>query len=282
MVDEGVDVLAGRVRQEVAEHPNLFQIIDQIVYLRQAWYKTQGFGATANLFVHRKVFEALGGFDGRLRSSGDRMLCLRAAREGYRFGYHDGAIVHHCPRATARALASKEVRLGHGFGQICRFYPKSGGLRFFGQTYLPIPGIRSCLDQGAVDISPARTILALAAYSLIRVPCRTYGFLKAVCGPGAPAENEATSWVIQSMWPADNLLEEVGTGNEIRQQYNPPYSGHSRCHRLSPETSNFWRSFETNLKEFRRCISYLLYYEVILWTDIEFNNPLPRLFISFD
>jgi glycosyltransferase involved in cell wall biosynthesis len=193
MVNEGIDVLAGRVRQEVAGHANFFQMIEQIVYLRQAWYQTQGFGATANLFVRRKVFETLGGFDGRLRSSGDRMLCLHAAREGYRFGYDGRAIVNHCPRATARMLALKEVRLGHGFGQICRLYPKSGGLRFFCQTYLPIPGIQSCLGHGTLDISPARTVLALAAYSLIRIPCRTYGFLKAVCGQGAPAENGATS-----------------------------------------------------------------------------------------
>jgi glycosyltransferase involved in cell wall biosynthesis len=181
MVDQGIDVLAGRVRQEVAGPANLWETIEQIVYLKQAWYEKQGFGATANLFVRRKAFEAVGGFDGRLLSSGDRMLCLDAARAGYRFGYCGEAIVNHMPRSTARELALKEVRLGYGFGQICRFYPKSGGLRCFGQTYLPIPGIRSCLHYMPPDIPPARAMLALVAYALIRVPCRTYGFLKAAC-----------------------------------------------------------------------------------------------------
>ncbi|MFC1683354.1 glycosyltransferase [Candidatus Zixiibacteriota bacterium] len=193
MVDAGIDVLAGGVRQAVDGHPNLFQMIDQMIYLRQAWYQTQGFGATANLFARRRVFEALGGFDGRLQSSGDRMLCFRAAQEGYRFGYNDGAIVNHCPRTTARAIALKEVRLGQGFGQIFRLYPKSDGLRLFGQTYLRIPGIRSGPGREALDIPPARAILALATYSLIHILCRTYGFLKAVCAPGAPAENGAAS-----------------------------------------------------------------------------------------
>jgi cellulose synthase/poly-beta-1,6-N-acetylglucosamine synthase-like glycosyltransferase len=189
MADEDIDVLAGRISQEVAGGANLFQTIEQIIYLRQSWYRTQGFGATANLFVRQEAFEAVGGFDSRLWSSGDRMLCLQAVRQGYRFGYHGEAIVHHSPRATAKALALKEVRLGYGFGQICRLYPSSGGMRFFGQTYLPIPGIRGCLEHGTLNISSVRDIMALATYALIRVPCRTYGFLRAVGGRNAPGED---------------------------------------------------------------------------------------------
>ena len=188
MMSEHIDVLAGRVSQKVKGQANLYQTIEQIIYLRQSWYRTQGFGATANLFVRREAFEAIGGFDDRLWSSGDRMLCLQATRQGYRFGYHDGAIVHHSPRATARALARKEVRLGYGFGQICRLYPKSGGVLFFGQTYLPIPGIRGCLEHGTLDIRSPRALMALVTYTLIRIPCRTYGFLRAVCGREAPGE----------------------------------------------------------------------------------------------
>jgi glycosyltransferase involved in cell wall biosynthesis len=179
MEKEGIDVLAGKVTQEVAGRANLYQLAEQIIYLRQAYYTTQGFGATANLFVRRQVFETLGGFDGRLVSSADRILCLDAVRLGYRFGYHDAAVVDHTPRSTARAMAAKEVRLGYGFGQISRLYPRSGGLRFFGQTYLPVQGIKNCLGHEVLGISPVRAVLALAVYSLIRVPCRTYGFLKA-------------------------------------------------------------------------------------------------------
>jgi glycosyltransferase involved in cell wall biosynthesis len=180
----GIELLTGRVIQEVGGGANLFQTIDRMVYLRQDWYRTQGFGATANLFIRREAFEALGGFDARLCSSGDRMLGYLAGRRGFRFGYHEAAVVHHTPRATALAIALKELRLGQGFGQIWRFYPKRDGLRLLGQTSSAITSFRGRPDRSAIDIPPGRAVLALVVYGLIHVPCRTFGFLKGVCRPG--------------------------------------------------------------------------------------------------
>jgi hypothetical protein len=61
MEEKQLDVVSGRVNQQSKGTPNLFQIVDHIMYLRQSWYAQQGFGATANLFVRREVFKKLGG-----------------------------------------------------------------------------------------------------------------------------------------------------------------------------------------------------------------------------
>jgi glycosyltransferase involved in cell wall biosynthesis len=180
MEERQLDVVSGRVNQQSKGTPNLFQIVDHIMYLRQSWYAQQGFGATANLFVRREVFKKLGGFSYRMLSSGDREFCIRATQAGFRFGYCDEAVVSHKTRSNITAIISKEIRLGFGFAQVARLHDSGEGWKLLRQTYLPLEGVRGCMVPFPDGMSRARVLLALSIYAMIRVPCRTYGFIKGI------------------------------------------------------------------------------------------------------
>lgn len=179
----GLDLATGKVVQTVSARPRLLEIVDRSIYLRQEWYATQGFGATANLFVRSAAFRAVGGFDSRLRSSGDRLFCEKAGARGFRMGYSDEAAVHHPTRSGLCSMARKEFRLGFGFGQLARLHPEAKGLCLFAETFLPIRGIRGCLMKRPSGDSRAMLAVALACYGVIRVPFRTLGFLGGACFP---------------------------------------------------------------------------------------------------
>jgi glycosyltransferase AglI len=83
-----------------------------------------GFFVTANLFVKRKVFERLGGFDERLRSGGDNEFGRRVARVAeYRQRFEEGLAVLHPPRGY-RALVRKAVRVAQGKEMLNRLHPE--------------------------------------------------------------------------------------------------------------------------------------------------------------
>jgi glycosyltransferase involved in cell wall biosynthesis len=177
---QSLDVVAGRVRQARPPRENLIQTIDRLFFLRQSWYVTQGFGATANLLCKSAVMERVGGFDRRLLSSGDRLFCQQAQKAGFRMGYGHEAVVDHEIRATLSGLARKEFRLGLGFGQLVGLHQKGQGVSLFAQTYLPVPGLRACLRDSRDELGWPRLALAMLVYSAIRLPCRTLGFFRGI------------------------------------------------------------------------------------------------------
>ena len=63
--------VAGRIHLELSDSPSTAELVDAGRFLRQRRYVEEGFGATANLFVRRSVFDSLGGFDEHLKSGGD-------------------------------------------------------------------------------------------------------------------------------------------------------------------------------------------------------------------
>lgn len=174
-----LDLVTGKVRQVIGSRRSLCDIVDRSIYLRQEWYAKQGFGATANLMITADAFRCVGGFDGRMQSSGDRLLCEKVRANGLSLGYCDAAVVFHPTRSSFSAMAHKEFRLGFGFGQMARLHPGSRGNRLFAETFLPIRGIRGCLAKRQSDVSCLTLAFALACYGLIRVPFRTFGFLRA-------------------------------------------------------------------------------------------------------
>jgi glycosyltransferase involved in cell wall biosynthesis len=112
--------VAGRVDLELSDPPSAAELVDAGRFLRQRRYVQEGFGATANLFVERRVFDSLGGFDERLRSGGDYEFGLRCSLAGIPIQYADDVVVSHPARASLRELLSKSERVGFGTGQLIR------------------------------------------------------------------------------------------------------------------------------------------------------------------
>jgi glycosyltransferase AglI len=81
------------------------------------------FYVTANLFVKRNVIEGIGGFDQRLRSSGDNEFGNRVfLSERYRQYFEDTLVVFHPPRGYKKLVKQKIIR-AEGKKMLNRFYP---------------------------------------------------------------------------------------------------------------------------------------------------------------
>lgn len=94
---------------------------DSALYLDQSAYVSdQGFAATANLFVDRRVIEAAGLFDADLHSGGDLEFCHRAAEHGGRLVYSADAVVEHEARTSYHELWRLHRRLGSGWAALAR------------------------------------------------------------------------------------------------------------------------------------------------------------------
>jgi glycosyltransferase involved in cell wall biosynthesis len=113
--------VAGAIVLERSRPDSIVEMIDASRFLRQEHFvANEGFGATANLFVRREVFTAVGEFDASLQSGGDYEFGQRAGRGGFPITYAaDASVRHHC-RRTLTALFRKAHRVGFGFGQAVR------------------------------------------------------------------------------------------------------------------------------------------------------------------
>lgn len=114
--------IAGVVELIGAQPPSLVERLDRARFLRQDRYVAEGFGATANLFVRREVFTAVGLFDPRLSSGGDAEHGRRASTAGFPIELDRAAIVRHPCRRELLALLMKAHRVGFGFGQTARLH----------------------------------------------------------------------------------------------------------------------------------------------------------------
>jgi glycosyltransferase involved in cell wall biosynthesis len=105
-----------------ARAPTAVEFYELTYGFRQAFYVTEGFGATANLFTRRDVFDAVGGFDARLKSCGDREWGMRARDAGYRLAYSGTARVLHPARRTWGELVKKTARVSGGMFELSRMH----------------------------------------------------------------------------------------------------------------------------------------------------------------
>ena len=123
----GGDLLAGRVATYARHDPptpvELFEV--ETAFPQEKYVTTMSFGVTANLFVRRDVFEAVGPFDEGLLSGGDREFCERAVRCGHRITYSASAVVDHPARSTVAELAVKAERVLAGARADGRLGPVS-------------------------------------------------------------------------------------------------------------------------------------------------------------
>lgn len=104
-------VIAGAIVTTTATGwSNPHEDYDRAMHHRQAAYVREGFGATANLAMHRSLFERIGQFDDRFLSGADRDWCARARAGGAQVYLNRDAVVFHPARRSFRELCLKNRR----------------------------------------------------------------------------------------------------------------------------------------------------------------------------
>ncbi len=93
----------------------------------ERYIERQRFAPTCCLFVRRAVFGAVGLFDSRVVSGGDKEFGNRVAEAGYRLQFAEDVTMYHPARESVRALANKDLRVGRGHCQLQRYYPERYG-----------------------------------------------------------------------------------------------------------------------------------------------------------
>jgi GT2 family glycosyltransferase len=116
-------LIAGRIDVEVGdqERPTAAELYDSVVGFRQQEYVERWhFGATANLFTRREVFDRVGPFDVRLRSLGDREWGHRVRQAGFSIRYAEAACTRHPARQSVGQLLRRARRMAGGYFEIAR------------------------------------------------------------------------------------------------------------------------------------------------------------------
>jgi glycosyltransferase involved in cell wall biosynthesis len=193
----GSGVVAGRIEFDLGDRPRLAALVDCSRFLDQESHVADGYGATANLWVDRRVMDRVGQFNPRLVSGGDADWGLRALAAGARPEFAPDLVVLHQCRDRFRQLSKKAHRLGRGFAQLARFGddPVRSEIRSrwndprFYKPRRTLPGFRRIRDHG-YRITPGRRVAILAAeYAFVRLPMafgelRESRSLDAARGPG--------------------------------------------------------------------------------------------------
>lgn len=126
--DDGPDIVGGDVRLFPRDPgrlsaAELFECVWG--FPQRTFVEDKHFAATANMVVHRHVFDAVGPFDGRLLSGGDMEWGQRAHRAGKSMAFCAEVFVRHPARRRLRELVLKylrtcggrrELRLANGEG----------------------------------------------------------------------------------------------------------------------------------------------------------------------
>lgn len=106
---------AGRIDVFSSQPNAVFRYERLFEFQQQTWVQQMHFGATANLFVRRSTFEALRGFDSRMKSGGDADFGHRCKALGLQLGYSDSALVLHPSRQRLGEVLAKNRRIAAGF-----------------------------------------------------------------------------------------------------------------------------------------------------------------------
>lgn len=112
----GAEVVAGDVRYAAPARPTPWSLLTIDMYLDQRNNVRLSRGVTANLFVGRRLFEDLEGFDESLPSGGDYDFVRRAVDAGARLAYAPGAVVRHPTLDGRREFLRKVWRTNRGAG----------------------------------------------------------------------------------------------------------------------------------------------------------------------
>lgn len=162
--------------------PTVVELYDSMNFLRQEHYVEQlNFGATANLFTYRSVFNRVGLFNADLKSSGDREWGQRVHKSGYTQIYAEDVCVTHPARYEFKEMSKKISRITRGhYGT--RKYSKMNLLAFAIELYRDFRFPKECLISIMLHDSKLKGFVQRISYLMLFLNLkvtRTYTFTKA-------------------------------------------------------------------------------------------------------
>lgn len=115
------DYVGGRIVVALSEFGSYWQRVDSRYAFPVARYiEAMRFAPTANLFVARDAFENTGGFEGTLRSGGDREFGVRCFRSGISQRFDPSVKVTHPARGFwAQLSKAKRTAAGTALLEVC-------------------------------------------------------------------------------------------------------------------------------------------------------------------
>lgn len=110
-------LIAGRIDFyfQKPDRPTVAELFDSQTFLKQQHYvENDHYGATANLFTFRHMFDQVGLFNTQLKSGGDREWGKRVYAAGYLQVYADDVRIAHPARHRVQDLKTKVLRVVEG------------------------------------------------------------------------------------------------------------------------------------------------------------------------
>ena len=154
MTQSSVSMVAGRIKFTYKNsEPNIWEYYDSAEKLNQKSYvKNAGFGATANLFVRKKMFDKYGLFLPEFQSGGDYEFGRRLTQLGEVLLYAETSLVYHPARFTFRDKLAKSKRVAKGQKMLERMGLLNHGKLNWRQLiltkhYPSLPGINIRIDE---------------------------------------------------------------------------------------------------------------------------------------
>jgi glycosyltransferase involved in cell wall biosynthesis len=185
--------VGGRIHVEVSDCPSTAELVDAGRFLRQHRYVEEGFAATANLFVQRQVFAAVGEFDECLTSGGDHEFGWRCEQAGIAIRYAEDVVVNHPARTTLRQLLGKAGRVGFGMGQVVRRNRMPiGALARSAFDRLSLARRRTTNEPGPRTATRKQSLLVTAVHFLVLL-ATIRGCLKGFVRPRAVSRKRSDS-----------------------------------------------------------------------------------------
>ena len=117
LATENCGLVAGKIQLffQQQDRPTVVELFDSRNFLQQHRYIAEDhYGATANLFTSRAIFDAVGLFNAQLKSGGDREWGQRVYAAGYQQVYADDVCIAHPARHSWPEIAKKISRVIEG------------------------------------------------------------------------------------------------------------------------------------------------------------------------
>jgi len=110
-------VVAGMVRFRVPDKPTVWSLVDMDTFLDQERQVQAGVAVTANLWLHRELFDRVDGFDEELREFGDHDFVGRCVAAGAELQFAKDVVVVHPTRDEGDRYLKKFWIMNRWYGE---------------------------------------------------------------------------------------------------------------------------------------------------------------------